>query len=80
MNTDVAIPFLDLVTPHVELEEELTALFRSVLHSAGFIGGPMVENFENRICRVLRNASCNCRKQRHGCIAVRDHRKRSPGR
>lgn len=46
MNTDVAIPFLDLVTPHVELEEELTALFRRVLHSAGFIGGPMVENFE----------------------------------
>ena len=46
MNTDVAIPFLDLVTPHVELEEELTELFRSVLHTAGFIGGPMVENFE----------------------------------
>ncbi|WP_348260822.1 DegT/DnrJ/EryC1/StrS family aminotransferase [Telmatobacter sp. DSM 110680] len=46
MNTDAAIPFLDLVTPHVELEEELTALFRRVLHSAGFIGGPMVENFE----------------------------------
>lgn len=47
MNTDVGIPFLDLVTPHVELEEELTALFRRVLHSAGFIGGPMVENFES---------------------------------
>ena len=46
MNTDVAIPFLDLVSPHVELEEELTALFRRVLHTAGFIGGPMVENFE----------------------------------
>ncbi len=46
MNTDIAIPFLDLVTPHVELEEELVSLFRSVLHSAGFIGGPMVENFE----------------------------------
>src|ERR1700744_1475448 len=46
MNTDVAIPFLDLVTPHIELEEELTALFRSVLRSAGFVGGPMVENFE----------------------------------
>src|ERR1700733_12184715 len=46
MNTDVSIPFLDLVTPHAELEEELTALFRRVLHSAGFIGGPMVENFE----------------------------------
>ena len=46
MNTDLTVPFLDLVTPHVELEEELTALFRSVLHSAGFIGGPMVEKFE----------------------------------
>ncbi len=46
MNTDIAIPFLDLVTPHVELEEELTALFRRVLRSAGFIGGPMVESFE----------------------------------
>ena len=46
MVTDVAIPFLDLITPHVELEEELTALFRRVLHTAGFIGGPMVENFE----------------------------------
>jgi dTDP-4-amino-4,6-dideoxygalactose transaminase len=46
MNTDVTIPFLDLVTPHVELEEELTALFRRVLHTAGFIGGPMVEDFE----------------------------------
>jgi dTDP-4-amino-4,6-dideoxygalactose transaminase len=46
MNTDVAIPFLDLVTPHLELEEELTALFRRVLHTAGFIGGPMVEDFE----------------------------------
>ena len=46
MNTDVAIPFLDLVSPHVELEGELTDLFRRVLHSAGFIGGPMVENFE----------------------------------
>ncbi len=41
-----AIPFLDLVTPHVELEEELVAVFRRALHTAGFIGGPMVEQFE----------------------------------
>ncbi|MFP5229772.1 MAG: DegT/DnrJ/EryC1/StrS family aminotransferase [Acidobacteriota bacterium] len=40
------IPFLDLVTPHVELEEELTAVFRRALFSAGFVGGPMVEDFE----------------------------------
>jgi dTDP-4-amino-4,6-dideoxygalactose transaminase len=40
------IPFLDLVTPHVELEQELTAVFRRALFTAGFIGGPMVEEFE----------------------------------
>jgi dTDP-4-amino-4,6-dideoxygalactose transaminase len=41
-----SIPFLDLVTPHVEMEQELTAIFHKVLHTAGFIGGPMVEEFE----------------------------------
>jgi dTDP-4-amino-4,6-dideoxygalactose transaminase len=41
-----SIPFLDLVTPHVEMEQELTAIFHQVLHTAGFIGGPMVEAFE----------------------------------
>ena len=46
MNTGATIPFLDLVTPHVELEQELTALFQKVIRTAGFIGGPMVENFE----------------------------------
>ena len=40
------IPFLDLVTPHVELERELTSVFQAALHSAGFIGGSMVEKFE----------------------------------
>jgi dTDP-4-amino-4,6-dideoxygalactose transaminase len=41
------IPFLDLVAPHAELEEELTKVFRRALATAGFIGGPMVEDFEN---------------------------------
>ena len=40
------IPFLDLVTPHVELERELTDVFQKALRSAGFIGGPMVDEFE----------------------------------
>lgn len=40
------IPFLDLVTPHVELEKELTEVFQQTLRAAGFIGGPMVEEFE----------------------------------
>jgi len=41
-----SIPFLDLVTPHVELEQQLTAVFQRALRTAGFIGGPMVEEFE----------------------------------
>jgi dTDP-4-amino-4,6-dideoxygalactose transaminase len=41
------IPFLDLVTPHVELEQELTEVFHTALRTAGFIGGPMVQQFEN---------------------------------
>ncbi len=45
-NNTNSIPFLDLVTPHVEMEQELTAIFHQVLHTAGFIGGPMVEEFE----------------------------------
>jgi dTDP-4-amino-4,6-dideoxygalactose transaminase len=40
------VPFLDLIAPHVELEQELTDVFRKALLSAGFIGGPMVEGFE----------------------------------
>jgi dTDP-4-amino-4,6-dideoxygalactose transaminase len=46
MQSNVAVPFLDLVTPHLELEGELIDVFRQVLHTAGFIGGPMVEKFE----------------------------------
>jgi dTDP-4-amino-4,6-dideoxygalactose transaminase len=40
------IPFIDLVAPHVELEHELTSVFRRALQTASFIGGPMVEDFE----------------------------------
>ena len=47
MSLSEKIPFLDLVTPHQQLEPELTAVFHKVLQTAGFVGGPMVENFEN---------------------------------
>ncbi len=56
------IPFLDLVTPHVELEQELTAVFQQVIRSAGFIGGPMVENFEKEFaafCQTERSVAVN---------------------
>lgn len=41
-----SVPFLDLVTPHLELEEELTAVFKEALRTGRFIGGPNVEGFE----------------------------------
>jgi dTDP-4-amino-4,6-dideoxygalactose transaminase len=47
MSETKQIPFLDLITPHVELRKELTAVFEQALSTAGFIGGPMVEEFEN---------------------------------
>jgi dTDP-4-amino-4,6-dideoxygalactose transaminase len=46
MSSQNSIPFLDLVTPHLELEQELTEVFHKVIRTAGFIGGSMVEDFE----------------------------------
>jgi len=40
------VPFLDLVRPHMEMEEELVAVFRKALRTAGFIGGKPVQDFE----------------------------------
>ena len=41
------IPFLDLVSPHLEMEEELVRGFRTALQSAAFIGGKAVQDFES---------------------------------
>ena len=41
-----SIPFLDLVTPHAELENELLEVVRASLKTAGFIGGKMLQDFE----------------------------------
>jgi dTDP-4-amino-4,6-dideoxygalactose transaminase len=46
VNGKNGIPFLDLVTPHQELAPELTEVFTRALNTAGFIGGPMLEQFE----------------------------------
>ncbi len=45
MSISAGIPFLDLVTPHAELERELTAVFQEALHTAMFIGEPTAEGF-----------------------------------
>ncbi|MDR3569094.1 MAG: DegT/DnrJ/EryC1/StrS family aminotransferase [Syntrophobacteraceae bacterium] len=52
------VPFLDLATPHHELEEELVAVFRSALKTAGFIGGPMVEGFEEDFAAFCETKYC----------------------
>jgi len=46
MASPTKVPFLDLVAPHQELEAELLAVVKKALSTAGFIGGPMVEEFE----------------------------------
>jgi dTDP-4-amino-4,6-dideoxygalactose transaminase len=46
MANSMKVPFLDLVTPHQELEAELLAVVKQAFSNAGFIGGPMVEGFE----------------------------------
>ena len=52
------IPFLDLVTPHRELRAELENVFSTVLSSAGFIGGPMVEGFEREFAEFCEVSEC----------------------
>lgn len=52
------VPFLDLVTPHKEMEEELLAVVKTAFSNAGFIGGPMVEEFEREFARFCDAKFC----------------------
>ena len=61
LNHNESIPFLDLVAQHLELEGELTAAFGSALRTAGFIGGPIVEDFERTFAEY-----CEC----NYCVGV----------
>src|ERR1700722_1185826 len=58
MNDTKLIPFLDLVTPHKELRAELLRVFESTLDSAGFIGGPMVQGFEQDFATFCESQYC----------------------
>jgi len=53
-----AIPFLDLVTPHRELRDELRAVVDTALDTAGFIGGPMVQDFEHDFAEFCETRFC----------------------
>jgi len=52
------IPFLDLKTPHQELEEELVEVFRECLRNASFVGGPQVQAFEEEYAQFCETKYC----------------------
>ena len=53
-----SIPFLDLITPHRELESELLAVVQQAFRTAGFIGGRMLEAFEQEYARFCHADYC----------------------
>jgi dTDP-4-amino-4,6-dideoxygalactose transaminase len=57
-NNEQQIPFLDLVTLHKDLEAEMVATLKDVLHNAGFVGGPKVEEFEREFARFCDASYC----------------------
>jgi dTDP-4-amino-4,6-dideoxygalactose transaminase len=58
MTSTAKIPFLDLVTPHQELKAELLEVVEKALGNAGFIGGPMVEDFEREFAEFCDTKYC----------------------
>src|SRR2546430_8207502 len=52
------IPFLDLVTVHRELREELLSVFETSFDTAGFIGGPVVQGFERDFAEFCDSRFC----------------------
>ena len=52
------IPFLDLNTPHQELESELISCFRHALGTAEFIGGSALESFEQAFAEYCGTQYC----------------------
>ena len=60
MSTTEQIPFLDLISLHKELEEELLSTLRDTLRVAGFVGGPKVEEFEREFAKFCNASHCVC--------------------
>jgi dTDP-4-amino-4,6-dideoxygalactose transaminase len=52
------IPFVDLVAPHRELEDKLLAVFRQALRTGSFIGGAMVQQFEDEFAAFCETQYC----------------------
>ena len=58
MTNNTKIPFLDLVAPHQELEQELLGVVKKAFETAGFIGGPMVDEFEREFAKFCDTRFC----------------------
>jgi dTDP-4-amino-4,6-dideoxygalactose transaminase len=58
MANSTKIPFLDLVTPHKNLERELLAVVQNAFDSAAFIGGSMLEAFEREFAEFCGVKHC----------------------
>ena len=58
MTHNIKVPFLDLVTPHLELQDELVQIFTSALQTAAFVGGPAVEGFERDFAQFCEVKHC----------------------
>jgi dTDP-4-amino-4,6-dideoxygalactose transaminase len=58
MTQNGKIPFVDLVTPHQELQDELVEVFKAALQTAGFIGGPSVDGFEREFAEYCGAKYC----------------------
>jgi dTDP-4-amino-4,6-dideoxygalactose transaminase len=58
MANPTKIPFLDLMTPHQELETELLEVVKKAFATAGFIGGPMVDEFEREFAAFSDTKYC----------------------
>lgn len=51
---DNTVPFLDLITLHSDIKDELITCFKKALETGRFIGGPMVEEFEREFASFCR--------------------------
>src|SRR5262245_5937714 len=56
--SDKPIPFLDLITVHRELQNEFVEILKAALDTAGFIGGPMVQGFEQDFAQFCESRFC----------------------
>lgn len=58
MSASVRIPFLDLASLHVALEEQLCDVFRGALRRGSFIGGAMLSEFEAEFAQYCDSKYC----------------------